>query len=302
MSKTATATNTRDDSKISPSVQRAADAMAPHIKFGDGGVSADISKDVVESLLPEGLTPQIVKQVDNYRSDLLSGAALARLHHEFQVNQTLTSPFIARALEYDEFERQIVFEDRGCRSLRNRIEARDLGLDERIEVAVAAGPELEPVVDASHVVAVARLRQHDAVGPAFDHGREVPCGLLALDRVDAYPGGPGALARGEPFRDLGARVGPSLWHDGILEVEDDRVGAARLRLREAVRAVAGHEEHRAHHASALRFMSAVRRQFATSSPRWLKHRCTKITMPASGRERLSRISCTTVSVRSVSPG
>ena len=48
-------------------------------------------------------------------------------------------------------------------------------------------------------------------------------------------------------------------------------------------------------------MNACRRQTATSSPDVLCIRCSKSTMPASGRERLCRVAFTSVSTLTVSP-
>jgi hypothetical protein len=47
--------------------------------------------------------------------------------------------------------------------------------------------------------------------------------------------------------------------------------------------------------------NAVRRQRATSSPRWLKLLCSKVTIPAFGRDLLWRSDAMVVSVRNVSP-
>src|ERR1700678_1627114 len=88
----------------------------------------------------------------------------------------------------------------------------------------------------------------------------------------------------------------------VLKIEHQRVGARGFRLGELALAVARHEQERAesHDAGRLR-ISADRLQYATSSARWLKHRWSNTTIPASGRERLSRFSATVVSARSVSP-
>ncbi len=51
----------------------------------------------------------------------------------------------------------------------------------------------------------------------------------------------------------------------------------------------------------LRWMSAVRSVVQTSSSRWLSIRCSKVTIPASGRDRESLREMTSVSARSVSP-
>ena len=50
--------------------------------------------------------------------------------------------------------------------------------------------------------------------------------------------------------------------DGILEIEDQRVGAARRRLGEFALAVAGHEQERAQLHAGRRIISAARRQYA----------------------------------------
>jgi histidine kinase len=77
----------------------------------------------------------------------LSGVAIARLHHEYQINQSLTSPYICRALAFNEFEHQIVFEDRRCRSLRELIGTDQLGFDERIDIAIGIAEALQSVHD-----------------------------------------------------------------------------------------------------------------------------------------------------------
>ena len=58
---------------------------------------------------------------------------------------------------------------------------------------------------------------------------------------------------------------------------------------------------RASAAPAALHQSAVRSITQTSSSRWLNMRCSKVTMPASGRELLSLRPTTSVSARSVSP-
>src|ERR1700738_4885156 len=91
------------------------------------------------------------------------------------------------------------------------------------------------------------------------------------------------------------------WCDRVLKIENQRVGAAIQGLGELALAVGRHKEHRTQFHAGLFSISAWRRQVATSWPLWLSPRCTKVTMPAFGRERLSRNSATVVTARIVSP-
>jgi hypothetical protein len=101
----------------------------------------------------------------------------------------------------------------------------------------------------------------------LDHGRKVGSGVISRDGIDAHPRRHGTIGAREPADDLGPGKRAALGYDGVLQVEDDRVRARCRGLRKQLRAVTRHEQHRSHHASALRFMSAVRLQEATSSPR-----------------------------------
>src|SRR4051794_22838816 len=92
--------------------------------------------------------------------------------------------------------------------------------------------------------------------------------------------------------------------DGVLEIEDKRIGLGAKRLVELFALVAWNEEQRAHHslrASGRFFMNAWRRQTATSVSSWLKHLCSNSTMPASGRDFDSRLPMTKVVTCTVSP-
>ncbi|MBX3705227.1 MAG: response regulator [Pseudomonadales bacterium] len=77
----------------------------------------------------------------------LSGVALARLHHEYQINQSLTSPHVCRALAFHEFEHQIVFEDPDGTALRELIATDQLSFDERLDVAVGLASALQSIHD-----------------------------------------------------------------------------------------------------------------------------------------------------------
>ena len=90
----------------------------------------------------------------------------------------------------------------------------------------------------------AAFGQHDAVGSAANHRGEVEKSVVRIERVDAheeflaasrFEGRPAKLARRRSLRR----------HDGILKVEDQRVGGGGLRLGDLSFAVARHEQKRA---------------------------------------------------------
>ena len=128
----------------------------------------------------------------------------------------------------------------------------------------------------------------------------VPIGLILTQRC------------GSPSRRSGSRpsssraIGLLCGNDAVLQVEDDRVGAALQRLHHLLVAVRRDEQPAARrgaqkaHAGFFR-SSAERVHLHTSSPRWLKLRCSQVTIPAFGRDLLSRTSRHSLSLRSVSP-
>ena len=73
--------------------------------------------------------------------------AVARYHHEFNINQSLTSPYICRALAMDEQGHCIIFEDPGGDSLREVIQRDELSLDERLDIAVEITKALQSIHD-----------------------------------------------------------------------------------------------------------------------------------------------------------
>ena len=86
--------------------------------------------------------------------------------------------------------------------------------------------------------------------------------------------------------------------NAVLEIEDDRVGLAFDRLGDLLLAVRRHEQPAARLAHAGFFSSSAERVHSqTSSPRWLKLRCAQVTMPAFGRDLLSRRSMHSLSLR-----
>ena len=77
--------------------------------------------------------------------------------------------------------------------------------------------------------------------------------------------------------------------NAVLEVEDDGVGVAVECLGDLLLAVGGDEQPAARLGHCGFFSrSAERVHSHTSSPRWLKLRCAQVTMPALGRDLLSR--------------
>jgi len=73
--------------------------------------------------------------------------AIARYQHEFNLNQSLTSPYVCRALAMDESGLQIFFEDPGGVSLRDVIRNGDVSLDERLDIAIEISRALQSIHD-----------------------------------------------------------------------------------------------------------------------------------------------------------
>jgi PAS domain S-box-containing protein len=86
---------------------------------------------VAKRLKPEGLPSNVLSQ----------------FHHEFHLNQSLTSPSVCRALAMDDSGLEIYFEDTRGDSLRSLIDTGELSLDERIAIAVELSRALQSVHD-----------------------------------------------------------------------------------------------------------------------------------------------------------
>ena len=86
---------------------------------------------VCKSLKPQAQTPQTI----------------ARYQHEFAVNQSLTSPYIARAIEYDDRNHAIYFEASDARCLRDLIFDDSLNLDAKLSVAGNIALALQSIHD-----------------------------------------------------------------------------------------------------------------------------------------------------------
>ncbi|MGD8833261.1 MAG: serine/threonine-protein kinase, partial [Pseudomonadales bacterium] len=73
--------------------------------------------------------------------------AIARYHHEFNINQSLTSPYVCRALAMDDRAPRIIFDDPGGESLRSILQSRDISFEERIDIAVEITKALQSIHD-----------------------------------------------------------------------------------------------------------------------------------------------------------
>ncbi|TNF80817.1 MAG: response regulator [Gammaproteobacteria bacterium] len=73
--------------------------------------------------------------------------AIARYHHEFNINQSLTSPYVCRALAMDDRAPKIIFDDPGGESLRTLLQSRSPSLEERIDIAVEITKALQSIHD-----------------------------------------------------------------------------------------------------------------------------------------------------------
>jgi len=73
--------------------------------------------------------------------------AIARYHHEFNINQSLTSPYVCRALAMDDRDPKIIFDDPGGESLRSLLQSRNPSLEERIDIAVEITKALQSIHD-----------------------------------------------------------------------------------------------------------------------------------------------------------
>ncbi|MGI9328455.1 MAG: protein kinase domain-containing protein [Pseudomonadales bacterium] len=73
--------------------------------------------------------------------------AINRYYHEFNVVQSLTSPFVCRAIEYDNRNQRLYFEDCGGRSLRELIRAGQLDIEQCVTVAGNIAAALQSIHD-----------------------------------------------------------------------------------------------------------------------------------------------------------
>ena len=74
-------------------------------------------------------------------------AAIARYHHEFAINQSLTSPHVVHAIALHEAENRILFEDIGGVALRDLIHEGKLDIEQKIAIAIRLCAALQSVHD-----------------------------------------------------------------------------------------------------------------------------------------------------------
>ena len=73
--------------------------------------------------------------------------ALARYHHEFSINQSLTSPYVVRAIGLSEAEHRIVFEDIEAEALRELIRQGNLSFEQKLTIAIQLCQALQSIHD-----------------------------------------------------------------------------------------------------------------------------------------------------------
>ena len=73
--------------------------------------------------------------------------AVARYHHEFSINQSLTSPHVCRALAYDKDRHEIEFDDLGAQSLRELLATVQLEFEEKITIASRLASAVQSIHD-----------------------------------------------------------------------------------------------------------------------------------------------------------
>ena len=145
-----------------------------------------------------GTYPRIVKQL---KPAAHTPNTVARYHHEFTINQSLTSPCVCRALSYDEARHEIVFEDIGGISLRELIRNRALSFEEKLEIAEDVARALQMIHDEGVIhrdlnpgnVVVARKEDHGYQVWLIDFGlaslakREYPTGEVVTNLSGTLP-------------------------------------------------------------------------------------------------------------------
>jgi serine/threonine protein kinase len=74
-------------------------------------------------------------------------SAVARYHHEFAVNQSLTSPYVVRALELTEHDSRILFEDVQANALRELIRQGNLTFEQKLAISIQLCQALQSIHD-----------------------------------------------------------------------------------------------------------------------------------------------------------
>ncbi len=110
----------------------------------------DIEKRIYESastLVHRGRLgdrPVIIKTL---KPSAAGPSAVARYHHEFAVNQSLTSPYVVRALELTEHDSRILFEDVHANALRELIRQGNLTFEQKLAISIQLCQALQSIHD-----------------------------------------------------------------------------------------------------------------------------------------------------------
>ncbi|HTO58865.1 MAG TPA: serine/threonine-protein kinase, partial [Pseudomonadales bacterium] len=110
----------------------------------------DIEKRIYESastLVHRGRLgdrPVIIKTL---KPSAAGPSAVARYHHEFAVNQSLTSPYVVRAIELTERDSRILFEDVHANALRELIRQGNLTFEQKLAVSIQLCQALQSIHD-----------------------------------------------------------------------------------------------------------------------------------------------------------
>jgi PAS domain S-box-containing protein len=91
---------------------------------------------------PDG--PVIVKSL---KASAQTPQAINRYYHEFNVVQSLTSPYVCRAIEYDRVNHQLIFEDCGGESLRDRLRRGPIATEAAVTIAANIATALQSIHD-----------------------------------------------------------------------------------------------------------------------------------------------------------
>ena len=110
------------------------------------------------------------------------------------------------------------------------------------------------------VLYAVNLRNQDAVEAGTDNGREVAERQRAAERIDAYQERPVARRAAQHIFHHLARQRLARWRHGILEIENQRVGADTGCLCELVLVVSRHKQQGAQSHAGRLIISPVRRQ------------------------------------------
>ena len=110
----------------------------------------DIEKRIYESastLVHRGRLGERPVIIKTLKSSAAGPSAVARYHHEFAVNQSLTSPYVVRAIELTDQDSRILFEDVQASALRELIRQGNLTFEQKLAVSIQLCQALQSIHD-----------------------------------------------------------------------------------------------------------------------------------------------------------